>query len=191
MILDPVTTRWTEALFRLAKRQGSLEAVQADIERLGTEFARPAVRALIVGGGRRATGPERSADERRAKLEQLAAGLHPLVRSFVSLVLDKRREEVLLQLAEAFRSRMLVERGAVEGVVESARALAPDEVTSLASALGRDLGKEVLLRNRTNPDLIGGVRVVFGARMLDRSVQGRLDALRGRLLAARLPVKVD
>jgi F-type H+-transporting ATPase subunit delta len=185
--LDPVTTRWTEALFRLAKRQGVLDAVRADVERLGVELARPGVRSLLAGGGRAGSG--HAPAERRAKLEQLVAGAQQLVRNLVSLLLDKRREEVLLQLAEAFRQRMLVERGAVEGVVESARPLAPAEVTSLAQALGKDLGKEVLLASRSNPELIGGVRVVFGARMLDRSVQGRLEGLRGRLLAARLPAK--
>ena len=187
MNLDPVTTRWTEALFRLAKRQGVLETVRADVERLGVELARPGLRDWLVGSGR--TGGARSAEERRAKLDELVAGAHALVRQFVSLLLDKRREEVLLELAEAFRRRMLVERGAVEGFVESVRPLAPAEVASLARTLDKDLGKEVLLETRSNPALIGGVRVVFGARMLDRSVQGRLDGLRSRLLAARLPAK--
>jgi F0F1-type ATP synthase delta subunit len=49
------------------------------------------------------------------------------------------------------------------------------------------LEKKVALTNKVVPELVGGARVVAGNRMIDWSVQGRMDALRRRMLDARLP----
>ena len=98
----------------------------------------------------------------------------------------KRREQVLSGLGAAWRRRSLSERGAVEGIVQSARELGSGEVAELALALGRTLGKDVQLENQVVPDLVGGVRVFVDNRMLDCSVQGRLASLRQRMLSAPL-----
>ena len=57
----------------------------------------------------------------------------------------------------------------------------------MAAQLGVVLGKKVALKNKIVPELVGGARVVAGNRMIDWSVQGRMDALRRRMLDARLP----
>lgn len=181
MIVDPVTGRWADALFSLATRANALAEVQRDTEAIGAQFAGSGARAYLV-----AQGGERRA--KRTKLEQMAAAYHPLTRNFVHLLLDRRREKVLLGIREAFRQRSLAARGAVEGVVESPRELDSGSVAELAQKIGRDLGKEVLLSQRKNLDLMGGVRVFVGGRLIDYSVQGRLAELRRKLLSAELPI---
>ena len=57
----------------------------------------------------------------------------------------------------------------------------------IATQLGPQFGKELVLTNKIVPDLVGGARVIAGNRMIDYSVQGRLDALRRRLMDAPLP----
>ena len=47
MIADQVTTRWTGALFNLAKRHAALDEVQRDVESLGNEIASPAVQEFL------------------------------------------------------------------------------------------------------------------------------------------------
>lgn len=181
MIPDPVTARWTEALFNLARRQGILEDVKRDVVQLAAEVASPHVRAWIVIG-------KGTSEERKARLEPLLSTFHPVTASFVRLLFDRGRQEVLVGMPEAFRRRILQAEGTVEGVVEAAHELGDAERESLAAALGRRLGKRVVLESRVNPELIGGVRVVVGSRMIDFSVQGRLEALRRKLLEAPLPV---
>lgn len=181
MITDPVTARWTAALFNLAQRQGALESVQQDVDRLAAEVSVQGVRDwLVVGKG--------TIEERKAKLAPLVGGFHDVTRNLVHLLFDRGRQEVLIGLPEAFRQRLLEEEGAVEGVVEAAHELGEAERESLAAALGKRLGKRVLLSSRVNADLIGGVRVIVASRMIDFSVQGRLDTLRRKLLEAPLPV---
>lgn len=163
MGIDPVTSRWAQALFNVAERDGALDDVQRDMEQLGRES---------VDG---------------ARLRELLPGFHPLTRNFVQLLFLKDRQDVLETVAEAFRQHALEQRGVVEGVVEAPRALGSSELGKLEQALAGRLGKEVVLASRVNEDLVAGVRVFVGSRMLDQSVQGRLEDLRKRLEAAPLP----
>ena len=179
-MIDPVTSRYAEALFNLAKARGALEAVRSDVARLAPELRDGGRLALLFD--------ERlPLEARRKRASEHLAGLNALTRNFVNLVLDKRRVEVLRQLSAAFRRRDLLERGAAEGVVESARPVAAEELARLAAALGPRLGKQLMLQNRIVPGLIGGLRVVVESKMIDATVAGRLEGLRKHLLTAALP----
>jgi F-type H+-transporting ATPase subunit delta len=178
--VDQVTGRWADALFGLARRKGVLDQVSADIERIALECQSPVVVAFLQG----ATG---ETSERLAKFDDLLKNAHAHTRSFVGLLFERRREEVLLQIGVAFEQRLLEERGAAKGVVESARPLDPAELEALSKDLSRRLGKDVTLTGRVDPTLVGGVRVFVGARMIDQSLQGRMDGLRRRMMGARLP----
>ena len=180
-MIDPVTTRYSDALFNLAKSQGVMENVHKDVQRLASEMDRPAVSAFM-------TDARISVETRRSKLASLLADMHPLLQNFVNLLFDKRREGVLSNLGAAFHRRLLDEGGAAEGIVESARPLAPDQLASIAAAVGPRIGKELELQNRVVPELIGGVRVIVQSRMLDYSVAGRMEGLRKVMLDAPLPV---
>jgi len=180
LIVDLVTARYASALYNLASRKGVLADVERDLERLDTDLKNPVVRAVLFN-------PRGDRTEKRERVVALATSMHELVQNLILLLFDKRREELLADLPLAFRKRSLAERGAVEGVVETPRPLAADELSRFASQLGARLGKEVLLENRVVPELVGGARLFAGNRMIDYTVQGRLGRLREKLLAAKLP----
>ncbi len=179
-MLDPVANRYAEALFSLAKKSGVLEDVRRDVQRIAGEFSHPNVASYLLDA-RVPSG------ERRKRLDPVLTGMHELTRNFVGLVFDKRRESLLRNLGEAFHLRVLEEHGAAEGVVESARPMDSSEIARLAESVGKKLGKTVTLENNVTPDLIGGVRVIVGSRMVDYSLSGRLGGLKKRMLDAPLP----
>ncbi len=179
-MIDPVASRYTEALYRLAKARGALEAVRADVRRLAGELGEGGALAFVFD-------ERMPLEARRARLLPGLASAHPLTQDFVQLVLDKRRVDVLRHFGAAFHRRDLEERGAAEGTVESARPLDEAELARLAAALGPQLGKQLVFKNRIVPELIGGLRVVVESKMIDASLSGRLEGLRKSLLTAPLP----
>jgi F-type H+-transporting ATPase subunit delta len=178
-VIDPVAQRYAEALFNLASREGALGDVERDVRRLSAELERPGVGSACFD----ARVPLES---RRAQLMPLLGQAHRLTRNFVNLLFDKRREEVLRGLGAAFHARALRERGALEGVAESARPLGAGDLAQLEASLSGRLGKTVSLKNAIRPELLGGVRVIVGSQMVDHSIQGRLAGLKKRLEEAPL-----
>lgn len=171
--------RYATALFELARDKGVLEVVEQDMARIAAELKESAVETYLFDA-------RVGLEEKRSKLVALGAGMHELTRNFLKLICDKRRIEVLRELPAAFRRNVLDERGATEGVVESARPLGAGEMAELEVALGAKLGKKVELKGRVDPKLIAGVRVFVDNKLIDQSAAGRIEGLRTAMLGARL-----
>ncbi|MEM1453045.1 MAG: ATP synthase F1 subunit delta [Planctomycetota bacterium] len=180
MIVDPVTNRWADALFAVAKSAGAVDEIQHDTARLSEEVSSPAVAAFLFGSSI-------SQEAREQKFAPLLEQLHPKTQSFVRLLFAKRRQEVMRGIGDAFKRKVYDETGRIEGVVESARALDSEDVSRLETAVGARIGKTVVLSQRTDDSLVGGARVIVGARLFDATVKGRLDAMRERLMSSGLP----
>jgi len=184
VIVDAVTSRYAGALYGLARKKGAVDAISKDIAALAAEVAKPATKGLLFN-------PRMDREAKRAQLGPVLDSAHPLTRNFVQLLLDKDREYVLRNLAAAWKRFVLDERGEIEGRVESARPLDPTEIARLANALSKRLGRTLTLENHVQPELLGGARVFAANRMVDWTVQGRLQALRRRMLDSRLPSLSD
>jgi F-type H+-transporting ATPase subunit delta len=65
--------------------------------------------------------------------------------------------------------------------VTTAKELTADEQQRLATALGKQYGKDVQLHVVVDPTLIGGLRVEIGDDVIDGAVSSRLDDARRRL----------
>jgi F-type H+-transporting ATPase subunit delta len=180
MKVDPVTARYVDALFGLATRQGQLSQIEGEVQNLAAALDKPgAIHVVFQPGKDRAT--------RRSYLEAALSGSSDTFRNFVDLLFDKRRDDVLKNLGEAFRQRLLKEEGIVEGIVESARPLGSGELAELTVALGEKLGKKIHLENKVTEGLIAGIRVIVDNKMVDSSVAGRFDDLKRRMMDATLP----
>jgi F-type H+-transporting ATPase subunit delta len=62
-------------------------------------------------------------------------------------------------------------------VVESATALSATEGQKVVAGLAKDYGDNLTIEYKTNPDLLGGLRIKVGDDVFDGSVKGRLDRL--------------
>lgn len=179
MKVGSVTARYAEALFELAREKGELDRIERDVDFLAGELSVDSVSGFLLDA-------RIPIEEKRERLKFLQPHVHELTYNFVRLLLDKRRVDVLVGLGAAFHQRSLEERGAAEGWVECARPLPDAEMHQLGAFLGSELGKVVHLETRIVPDLIGGARVFVSNRMIDLSIQGRLEGLRTHLSGAQL-----
>jgi F-type H+-transporting ATPase subunit delta len=168
---------YAHALYGLASERGATAEVASELERL-TALLPAGARALLQHP---AVAPQAAS----GILETLVRGASPLVANLLRVLADRRRMELLPDIAAAFRERADAAAGRVRARVQSARPLAAEELADLAAALGRRLHAEVQVTAEVRPDLIGGARVLVGDRVLDGSLEGQLAVLRRRLAAAR------
>ena len=87
-------------------------------------------------------------------------------------------------VGEGERYRDLRE-GRVHAHVTTARPLADEQKAEIASKLGKALGKIVVVHDRVEPRLLGGLIVKLGDKVIDGSAKRRLDKLRRALASAR------
>ena len=105
------------------------------------------------------------------------AGAGGTVRHFVGVAAHNRRLFLLPEMIDAYLKLLAARRGEVSADVVSATTLAPAQVEALKSQLAKLVGKAVNLNFKIDPDLIGGLIVKVGSRMVDSSLRSKLQRL--------------
>lgn len=169
-----VAGRYATALFELAKEQEALEQVAVELTRFNE--ALDAFEDLT----RLVKSPVFSAEEQGRALAAILEKLEieGLTRNFLLLVAKNRRLFATPDMIRAFRAMLARERGETSASVTAASKLTEAQVSALKQALKAALGKEVMLEERVDPALIGGLVVTVGSRMVDTSLRTKLNSLK-------------
>jgi F-type H+-transporting ATPase subunit delta len=185
-VASPIVARnYAETLLSLAERNGGRPTVDAFLE------AATVLAALVrsePGLRRFLETPRISPDAKRRALHAALAGRAPeLFVRFVEVVVEKRRQALLPEIADAYAG--LVDRMLGRTRVRISLASEPDAALKdeIARSLEQRLGTAVVPTFAVEPQLIGGVVVRVGDQVLDGSVRRRAHELRRRMLAAELP----
>jgi F-type H+-transporting ATPase subunit delta len=178
---DRVAERYARALFMIAERRGLIFEALGELQRvLGLVHADPRLgpyfRSPIVPLARK-----------RAVLQrELGSGPFPPVASFVDLLLHKKRLGLFPAAVAEFEKRVRRWQGLQAAEAVSAVPLTGDERQRLHARLERVTGLTIELETRVDPELIGGLYVRIGDRIIDYSVKGLLASLQDRLFETSL-----
>jgi F-type H+-transporting ATPase subunit delta len=169
-----VAGRYATALFELALEQQALDQVAGDLNRFNE--ALDAFDDLV----RLVKSPVFSAEEQgralAAILEELK--IEGLTRNFLLLAAKNRRLFATPDMIRAFRAMLARHRGEMSATVTAASKLTESQITALRQALKAALGKEVILEERVDAALLGGLVVKVGSRMVDTSLRTKLNSLK-------------
>ena len=91
-------------------------------------------------------------------------------------------------MIRAFQSLLATHRGETTAEVTSARKLSDDQMTALGASLKDVVGNKVTVDATVDPDLLGGLVVKVGSRMIDTSLKTKLQQLRLAMSGSRLGV---
>lgn len=165
--------RYAGALFDLADAKHQLDAAAGDLGAIARMIDDSAdFRRLI-------NSPILSRAEQGRAVAAIvaAAGLGPLTAKFLGLLAQNRRLFALPAMIQAFKKMLADRRGEMTAQVWSARALSPEQQSALAETIKRAHGAKVTMEIKVDPDLIGGLIVKVGSRMIDSSIRTKLQKL--------------
>ncbi len=165
--------RYASALFDLASENGSVTAVESDLETLGAALSESADLAAAT------TNPEISRAEQGAAVAGVAKhlGLSELTINFLGVLAGNRRLSKLPEMIAAFKTIAAAQRGEVSANVTSAHKLSDAQLSALKDKLTARVGRTVMLTADEDPDLLGGLVVTIGSQRIDASIRTRLNSL--------------
>jgi F-type H+-transporting ATPase subunit delta len=108
------------------------------------------------------------------------------VLGLLNVLVEKRRESLLDNVVDEFDRYRDRHEGRVRAKVVTARKLDEDLLSALRSALEQRTQKTVDLTETIDPEVIGGLRVSVGDRVLDGTVRRSLQDMRRTLAATHL-----
>jgi F-type H+-transporting ATPase subunit delta len=117
--------------------------------------------------------------------EVMKDNLSDEIRSFLKLLLEKKRFGIFLDVAEYLRAKYS-HHGQVDVLLKTAFPLELDLIKKIEEALKNKLKKDLRFYIDLDGSLLGGVQVVIGNTIIDGSVKKRLDELREKLITVRM-----
>jgi F-type H+-transporting ATPase subunit delta len=175
---ETVAQRYARAIFELGVESGNLQTVVEDFRRLAEVYAQSPELGHLM------TSPLVGEEARIATMNDLAdrVGVSALGKNALG-ILARRRRISALPAVSADLDRLTDEKAGVARVTVISAERLPDSYRErLVEELAAMTGKKVVLDQKLDPELLAGVVVRIGDRVIDGSARTRLAELRTQLL---------
>jgi F-type H+-transporting ATPase subunit delta len=171
--ISGLAERYAAALFELADERHALDEAAGDLRELRAMLAASADLGRLVRSpvlSRADQGKAMAALAENAKLSKLTA-------DFIAIVARNRRLFAVPAIIEAYLAKLAERRGEVTAEITAAQSLTDAQQGALTEQLRRVVGSRVAIDVRVDPNLLGGMVVKIGSRMVDGSIKGQLQRL--------------
>ena len=171
-----VGNAYAQALYSLAREEGTTDTILQELEALDTAFnAEPAFLRLL-------STPNVSKQERCAILDNSFRGkASPYVLNFMKILTEKGYIRHFSDCCRAYREQYNDDHGILPVRAVTAIPLTGEQQKKLTDKLEKLTGKTVQLTNRVDPDCLGGVCLDYDGKRVDGTVKNRLDGVRSML----------
>lgn len=173
-----IARNYAEALLALARKAGDLQAWGRMIDDVASAIERDErLRRFLEA-------PQISADEKNAVLAKAYEDRAPrLFLRYLQRLVMNRRQMLIPEIANEYRDLVDEAEGRIHAQVTVAKPVDDDARAAIARHLSHTIGKPVVPQVRVNPNIMGGIIVRIGDRVMDGSVRRRLGVLRSRMIA--------
>jgi F-type H+-transporting ATPase subunit delta len=170
--------RYARELFDVSWRHGQAETVATELEtivdatRAYAHQVRPLFHPLVP---------------KARKLETVrrfcqALGVSKPTAVLLEALAQHYRLELLGEITRSFRERLNAKKGVVRAQVTTAVPLASEQAEALGKRLTELTGRQVTLKTRVDPSIIGGVVAEVDSTVYDGSVTRQLARMRQKLV---------
>lgn len=163
---------YAEALFDVAKDKGKLDAVRGELAQF----------VDAVDGNRELQvfffSPYFSSAEKVAGLVRAVSEANQELLNFLELLIEKQRMPEIFRIRRQLDELWKQENRRIDVTVTSAVTLEPAVVEKVGEEIERQTGQKVDLSSRVDAEILGGIVLQVGNKVLDASIRSRLEKLR-------------
>jgi len=171
-----VSRRYAKALFAIGAAKG--EAEQAKYGEQLVALGESILEAPEAVGFFK--NPSFSAEEKKAVLNQLVEkiSVDPMVKNFCDLLADKGRVEMIPAVASDYKAMMDAVSGVISGELTTVSELSEERKSAIQANLEKQAGKKLELSFATDKDILGGIVLKVGDKVMDASLKAQLQILK-------------
>ncbi len=163
---------YAEALFDVAKEKGKLDAIRDELGQF----------VDAVDGNRELQvfffSPYFSSAEKVAGLKRAVSDADAELLNFLELLIEKQRMPEIFRIRRQLDELWKQENRRIDVTVTSAVTLEPAVVEKVGEEIERQTGQKVDLSSRVDAEILGGIVLQVGNKVLDASIRSRLEKLR-------------
>jgi len=129
--------------------------------------------------------------KKKILISALKEKLSEEVLNLLLLLIQKKRQNVLPELAQRYAELCDQIKGVEYVEVIAAVPVSPSLQPRLREAIQKFSLRQVDIHYKIEPEIVGGLIVKLGDKVIDASLKRRFDEMKRNLLAARLPQRLN
>mgnify|MGYP001766289546 CR=1 FL=1 len=163
--------RHARAAFQIALERNELDIWRGDLENLSQAVKDPLLYAFLEN-------PKVHLDSKVKVLRQVLTGINPMVLNLVQLLVSRGRLNIITDVVREYGRMVDEKKGIAHAGVTAAVKLSSDEEDKLARRLGDIVGSKVVVSSDVAPEIIGGLIIKVGDKLIDGSTKSKFTALK-------------
>lgn len=178
---NTIVKGYAQALFEVANEKGVADEVEKDMESIKDLLkSNKKFRDVL-------NHPTITKAEKKNIIDKtIGLQCSKWVKHLLHVLIDKRRERILGPLADMFKATAVQIKGEESVNVQTAFPLSDSKLGKLKDNLEKLIKKKINLETEVKEDIIGGMVIKIGNRIIDGSVVNHLNNLKKSLLKATL-----
>ena len=173
--LNRVAYPYAQALFNSAKHTGTASAWLNTLANLQLIVATPEFSKIL-------NNPQFDSSQLIAMMQSvLQEQATTEVINLLQLLAANKRLATLGEIYQIFQQLVANDQQRADAVIESAYEMSQSEISDFEKLLSKKFGLSVTATVIVNPELLGGIKVTLNDKVIDASVQGRLNNLATQL----------
>jgi F-type H+-transporting ATPase subunit delta len=166
---------YAQAAFEEAQKLSDLKGWSEVLQSLAEAVTYPDIRAVI-------SSPRVAKAQLGALLGDILGGkAKPQQMNFIRVLADNQRLLLLPEIVAIFEGLKAEAEKSVNVIVDSAFELSTAQQDKIVSSLKKRLGREIKLTCKINKELLGGVVIRAGDKVIDGSARTRLSEMASAL----------
>lgn len=125
-------------------------------------------------------------DDKIGLIERVSGSSLPkTLRQFISLIINKNRSDILLNVFLIFRRLYLNSKNILDVELLVAEELTPTALEKIKAKVADTLNSACEIDVKVNPELIAGYTLIVNGKVFDSSVKGQLSSVKKNLLVKK------
>tara|TARA_B000000565_G_scaffold40166_1_gene26726 strand:- start:122 stop:712 length:591 start_codon:yes stop_codon:yes gene_type:complete len=168
-----IATRYASALFGLADEQDDIPALEKNVRVFKQAIGQSADLNHLI------SSPIYSRDQQQSAILAIAKklSLSSVMTNTLALMAEKRRLFVVPTFLSVIEELIAESKNELTAEVISAKELTKSQLDKLAKTLKSNFSKDIKINASVDESLIGGMIVKVGSRMIDTTIQAKLNSL--------------
>lgn len=166
-----IARRYATAFFELA--QGNLAQITEDMQKLQKVVATSDDFATFLDN----TSLKRTEQSKAILAIAKHLQLSPVTENLLGTLAEKRRLPVLAAVIAEVQKLIAEKNGEITATVVAAQALDQSQLNEIAAGLKKATGKNVRINLEIDTEIMGGLVIRVGSKLIDSSVRTKLERL--------------
>ncbi len=164
-----------KALFELASEEGVDEEISSELDVILKIFGNcPEVIDLL-------DTPALTISEKLSVIDDAFSDFNVYVKNFLKILCEEHSVYLFAKCVSCFNEQRDISKRILRADIVTAKAVSDTQLKAISKRLSKKTGKQVVLTNKIDPELIGGALLRYSGVQIDGSIKSRLEELRRSL----------